>query len=104
MLGCLQGRCVRCCCEDRTTLSMQLEQTLPSSLDPSAGYSTTQSDPPSDNSKMTLPKLSIQPLKGEHYFTIFWDSYQVAISDISLSNSDRFNYFVPCCRVLHSMP
>ena len=43
---------------------------------------------------MKLPKLTIQPFKGElTAWTTFWDAYEVAIhSNRSLSDIERFNY------------
>ena len=45
-------------------------------------------------SKVKLPKLTIQPFKGElTTWTTFWDSYQVAIHENrSLSDIEKFNY------------
>ena len=57
--------------------------------DPVAG-----SDPPSRVSKVKLPKLTIQPFKGDlTAWTTFWDSYKAAIHDnTSLSDVNKFNY------------
>lgn len=50
--------------------------------------------PPSLDTKVKLPKLTIQPFKGElTTWTTFWDSYHAAIdANTSLSKIDKFNY------------
>lgn len=52
-----------------------------------------RSDLPSHD-KVKLPKLTIQPFKGDlTTWTTFWDSYRAAIDDsLSLSDIDKFNY------------
>jgi hypothetical protein len=53
----------------------------------------TRSDPPRHD-KVKLPKLTIQPFKGElTSWTTFWDSYKAAIDvNTSLSDIEKFNY------------
>jgi len=49
---------------------------------------------PTSESKVKLPKLTIQPFRGElTTWTTFWDSFEVAIhNNRSLSNIEKFNY------------
>ena len=59
---------------------------------------STSGTPPNrehtNESKVRLPKLTIQPFKGElTTWTTFWDSFEVAIhNNRSLSNIEKFNY------------
>ena len=61
-------------------------------------YASTSGPPPSrdpaSESKVRLPKLTIQPFRGELItWTTFWDSFEVAIhNNRSLSNIEKFNY------------
>lgn len=49
---------------------------------------------PTGHDKVKLPKLTIQPFKGElTAWTTFWDSYQTAIdANTALSDIEKFNY------------
>lgn len=49
---------------------------------------------PSRDASVKLPKLTMQPFKGDlTTWTTFWDSYKAAIHDnASLSDIDKFNY------------
>ena len=61
---------------------------------PRATASATRDDASARETKVKLPKLTIQPFKGElTAWTTFWDAYEVAIhSNRSLSDIERFNY------------
>ena len=60
-------------------------------------------DPPRPENKVKLPKLTIQPFKGELTSWIsFWDSYQAAIDgNTSLTN---LTIYAHCSKALHLMP
>ena len=63
----------------------------------SSAASTSEPLPSRDSaseSRVKLPKLTIQPFKGElTTWTTFWDSFEVAIhKNRSLSNIEKFNY------------
>ena len=64
--------------------------TTPSPTPPSGGGALGASR----DAKVKLPKLTIQPFKGDlTTWTTFWDSYKSAIHDnASLSDIDKFNY------------
>ena len=71
--------------------------TTPPPMSPSPGggvSATVGSDRRSREATVKLPKLTIQPFKGElTTWTTFWDSYKAAIHDnASLSDIDKFNY------------
>ena len=79
--------------EDIYDTMAKLEQLQKNSTaDPSAAMVVRREAP--SESKVKLPKLTIQPFKGElTTWTTFWDSYQVAIhNNRSLSGIEKFNY------------
>lgn len=80
--------------EDIYDAMAKLEQLLQrnSRADPSATMAVRREA--TSESKVKLPKLAIQPFKGElTTWSTFWDSYQVAIhNNRSLSGIEKFNY------------
>lgn len=66
----------------------------------------THPDPPNRENKVRLPKLTIQPFKGElTAWTTFWDSYETAI-DAKIHHCRtlrNLTIFDPCYKDLHWM-
>ena len=85
--------------EDVYTIMVKIEQlslqgaTVPPTA-PAGGGPKARIDSASCGGKVKLPKLMIQPFKGElTACTIFWDSYKAAIDDNpSVSDIDKYNY------------
>ena len=68
--------------------------TTPSPTPPSPGGGASVAAASTRDATVKLPKLTIQPFKGDlTTWTTFWDSYKAAIHDnASLSDIDKFNY------------
>ena len=68
--------------------------TKPPPTSPTPGGGASIAAGSSRDATVKLPKLTIQPFKGDlTTWTTFWDSYKAAIHDnASLSDIDKFNY------------
>lgn len=83
--------------EDVYDVMAKLEQLFHDKSSPTitaAATSVSCDEESACETKVRLPKLTIQPFKGElTAWTTFWDSYEVAIhSNRSLSDIEKFNY------------
>ena len=63
-------------------------------------------DPPRPENKVKLPKLTLQPFKGElTSWTYFWDSYQAAIDVVHLYPIlTSLTIYAHCSKALRSRP